>query len=178
MKLPAYPVQGQPLDHRWGRQLVDYLRWITPQFQPAPRRKMPVRTPAPGQANEHPFQVVQTGDLTIKVRLGTWNGRWIPTINGSELTASLDESPELTLDGSDDKIYFEVNWNEEGGSASLVGVQIKSVSGGLPDDTETMHNHLLAGVSIDGGGISSINNTVTTSMAYRKCGISHLTTAS
>jgi hypothetical protein len=31
MKLPDYPVPGKPVEASWGRQIVDYLRSITPR---------------------------------------------------------------------------------------------------------------------------------------------------
>lgn len=31
MKLPDYPVAGEPMRASWGRQVIDYLRSITPR---------------------------------------------------------------------------------------------------------------------------------------------------
>ncbi|MCX6996518.1 MAG: hypothetical protein NTV49_05410 [Kiritimatiellaeota bacterium] len=37
MQFPKYPARGEPLSESWGRQLLDYLRSITPQSSPTVR---------------------------------------------------------------------------------------------------------------------------------------------
>ncbi len=34
MKLPDYPIPGEPIPASWGRQLVDFLRSLTPRASP------------------------------------------------------------------------------------------------------------------------------------------------
>jgi hypothetical protein len=56
MKLPDYPVAGEPMRASWGRQVIDYLRSITPRagldvYPEVSANGTTYRSVAPGGAN-------------------------------------------------------------------------------------------------------------------------------
>lgn len=180
MKLPDYPKKGDELDHRWGRQIIDYLRSVTPRSsgrilvnqEPSGTtlnflEKRASRVTA-SDSEKYPFQVVvkDAQAREVWVRPATFAGN-TPTINGSDLIADLLTAPVLTLSNSGKIIYIQADAGEhhEITSASFNS----SNSTAPPETTEETIYRAIASVAIEGGVIKSISPIVGYSLGARWC---------
>jgi len=134
MRFPTYPVSGEPLRASWGREIVDFLRSITPKESPEIypqigasgttfwRRK---RDGKPGVGLFlKAFSCIQTGNNTITVLGGD-----IYIHDGQQGYSIHAIATELYLTG--DPCWVYVEWQRGGSSATIkkLNAQPSSSSG-------------------------------------------------
>jgi len=126
MKLPDYPVSGEPVPASWGRQVVDYLRSITPRSAPGHRVNItsngtthaadPVRR---RRQREHGFN----GRIWIAAT-GQWMDDYDP--QGKPWVKIVRGNPAYTISSEDSGPGQPHNPNEEWWPVNEINGEIRS----------------------------------------------------
>lgn len=108
MKLPDYPIPGEPIPASWGRQVVDFLRSLMPRSSPqvlpawSPNgttwRLLPGRRAIGAAAPNLPWAVTVTSDGSVRCA----GGRFVARLNGATLLSqdvAADEALGEAVDG-------------------------------------------------------------------------------
>lgn len=125
---------------------------------------------AGGGLNEHPLQLVASGDsLTLYVRFGTVGGE-IPTISAVGLVADFTANVlSFTATGTTN-YYLNCTVVENSGVQSVDSVEISTSS---VSESSTATSRLLGIVTASGGTISNISNAIMGSQNVDSCGALH-----
>lgn len=95
--------------------------------------------PKPGRPKDpFPLEPVLSTSTTLKFRFGTVHGI-VPKIDEEELTARLDESPELEIDGSG-KVYIKVDLAEDTYEATNPVIEFAET---VPEDEDRVNAHAI-----------------------------------
>ena len=179
--LPQPPQPGRPVSAAWGRQLLDYCRWLTPRGGKGvlvdgtgANITLSARVTArAGAAEKYPLQVINASEGTddqVRVRYGTVRNL-VPKIGSNDLVAEIDDSPVLAISGPG-VVYVEVAWPEEDAVPS--GVDIKFAAS-LPSNTASAAFRTIAAIAWDasndaGSRITSISPNNQGSLDVARCG--------
>ena len=175
-QLPPEPQSSSPLSAAWGRQLVRYLRAITPRNSPTVRVRMgaggttfdgAARARRGLAAATHPFRVTDAsagGTAKVRIQAGTVNNL-MPTVP-SEGDVSLAATPAPTPTVTHPHIVLKVTTDNTGAVTDAVMQNLASV----PADTSTAGYLLIATLTIAGGKVTQVQQFVSTSVQHIMCG--------
>ena len=181
MKLPDTPSSGSPITAAWGRQVVDYLRALSPRGtivfmgsngssytnRASTRGRRPAFTPPPLRCYN---ASTGTGDDyvgKIGVTPGSINN-WIPKMGAAD-GASLTVKPAPTLlVSASGFIVVEVPTTQSGVINNFPLIKWYAT---VPKDTLILGHKALAQVTVgDGGMITNIFQLTSFSMGMKVCG--------
>lgn len=180
MNLPGHVLPGQPLDAKWGNDVVDALRALTPRDTPDITARTStngttfalVRKPAPPSRRLlAPFTVVEGATAgTISVRPGVVHiaglGVEAPTLGGIALDHSTPPTAAV-VNGS--QVYLRIERDDD---EDFVECTI-DVRGDVPTDDYHEGWLLLATVAI-ADGVMTITQAADGNKVSRKVNIYHL----
>ncbi len=144
MNLPPLPKHGEPIQASWGRQVIDYLRALTPRSSATVRTRMSpggstYETRRPKGAGisiyRSPLQPYALTPTTVAIMPGTIGGL-IPTIGGIQISF-LDEDglpPQIVI-GETCDIRATVTCGGDEPEGFITGVSIAAATGSRPPDS-------------------------------------------
>ena len=120
--------------------------------------------------NEHPLQLIRSGDLqTLYVRFGTVGGE-IPTISAVELVADFTSNELSFTSNGTTSYYLNCTIIENSGVQSVDSVEISTSS---VSESDTATSRLLGIITADSGTLTNVSNAIMGSQNVDSCGALH-----
>jgi hypothetical protein len=153
MKLPETPGRGSPLDATWGRQVVDYLRALTPRG-PSVGTTAGGTTITGGKGGRTKPQRAYTPRTFFTTAADDGVATKV-SVSAGAINSIVSPKTELSVI-SGDKIYIDATVDEDGFATAVVVANGSDV----PENTSTHGYTILATVAVVSG------STVVTPLAW------------